>query len=486
MDKHNPLIYLLGASGCLLISLHSRQSNLGAIVASLGGVTLSQIAMNKASDRFPDDEIETIIRNAEIAKYELVAKTELLQLLPQDMQSQIVHVAATEAISEGVEKYNWEQIVDENCLLIGGEPGSAKTSVVAGYIVPKISQAIESEIIVLDSHAKKNDWQGMGYHRVVNDYEQIYDCLLWLDEERERRRNSSDSHHLIICIFDEINDMWSYLERQDKQNKTKRLSHAQLILQTLLNCRKFDIQIIGMMQSHLCEDIGLSGAIRRQAMIILLNGAAREEASRSKNKLSGEQYGYLTDKNRPYCCLITGYQNMQIADHPTHGHHTYFAKKGKKPENISEPKLWGIISIPFALNSHSNLGAKEAALDNSKTLPKTGKDTPSGDGEGEGYGGVGGTELTPTQHPQAQELENILNKGYSDLTPQALIPDGWVPIDPLTTDLSAEVRGVLVELINLKCSKKKTVELVFGVTKGTSKKYAAASYWYDEIKAQIN
>ncbi|NET14209.1 MAG: hypothetical protein F6K08_15910 [Okeania sp. SIO1H6] len=256
MDKHNPLIYLLGAGGCLLLALNSKQTSIGAMAASLGGAIIAQTAMAKASERFIDDEVNVILRNAEISKFELAAQAELAALLPEETQAEIIDVQATETISENADKYNWEQIVDENCLLIGGEPGSAKTSVAAGYIVPRISQAYSSEIIVLDSHAKKNDWQGMGYHRVVNDYEQIYECLLWLDEERERRRNSSDSHHLIICIFDEINDMWSYLERDDKQNKTKRLSNAQLILQTLLNCRKFDILIIGMMQSHLCEDIG--------------------------------------------------------------------------------------------------------------------------------------------------------------------------------------------------------------------------------------
>ena len=47
------------------------------------------------------------------------------------------------------------------------------------------------------------------------------------------------------------------------------------------------------------------------------------------------------------------------------------------------------------------------------------------------------------------------------------------------------MRGLLVELINIKCPKKETIKLVFGVTKGTSKKYKAASYWYEEIKEQI-
>ena len=122
------------------------------MAASLGGAVLTQQCMSKASDRFIDDEIKVIMRNAEVSKFELIAQSELMQLLPEETQAQIVDVASSEVIRGGVEKYDWEQIVDENCLLVGGEPGSAKTSTVAGYIVPKISKVHESEIIVLDSH----------------------------------------------------------------------------------------------------------------------------------------------------------------------------------------------------------------------------------------------------------------------------------------------------------------------------------------------
>ena len=179
----NPLIYLLGSASLLLVALHSKQTNLGAIASSFGGIVLSQIIMKKASQLFPEDEIKVILKNAEISKFELAAKAELLELIPNE--SEVVNVQ-TQTISDttdtsSISKYDWNQIIEENCLLIGGEPGSAKTSLAAGFIVPKISQAYESEVIVLDSHAKKNNWENMGYQRVVSDYEQIYECLLWLD-----------------------------------------------------------------------------------------------------------------------------------------------------------------------------------------------------------------------------------------------------------------------------------------------------------------
>lgn len=469
---NNPLIYLLGSASCLFFALHTKQTNLGAIASSFGGAILAQTVMSKVSKRFPENKLKT--------------KEKLLDLIPNE--SEVVN-AETQTISNttisSISKYNWNQITDENCLLIGGEPGSAKTSVAAGFIVPKISHTYESEIIVLDSHAKKNDWQGMGYNRVVSDYEKIYECLLWLDEERERRRNSSDSSHLIICIFDEINDMWSYLERFDKQNRTKRLSNAQLILQTLLNCRKFDILIIGMMQSHLCEDIGLSGAIRRQAMILLLNGAAREEASRNKKKLTNKEYSYLTNKNMPYCCLITGYQSVQIADHPTHGSYPVFAKKGKEPKNVSKPKVWEIISVPFAKLSNDKYSNKIENLRSNIIITKAKKFNPNEEGVSNEDEREEAVLLTPEDNNVVAQLESILQKSPINLTPLTLIPNGWVHIDPIAGELSTEVRGLLVELINVKCSKKEAIKLVFGVTKGTSKKYKAASYWYEEIKEQI-
>ena len=78
----NPLIYLLGGASLLFVALHSKQTNLGAIASSFGGIVLSQISMKKASHLFPEDEIKVILKNAEISKFELAAKAELLELIP--------------------------------------------------------------------------------------------------------------------------------------------------------------------------------------------------------------------------------------------------------------------------------------------------------------------------------------------------------------------------------------------------------------------
>ena len=461
----------------ICLSLHSNQSRIGSLVASVGSCYFAIELLRISSKKSHDYEVENIFKNAEIAKYELLAQRELLELIPCN---EVTDVTAKNlpVSNEEINKYDWEQITEENSLLIGGEPGSAKTSVTAGFIVPKISQKYDSEIIVLDSHSTKNRWNEMGYERVISDYEDIYEFLEWLDKEREIRRKSTDKKHLIICVFDEINDVWSYLERSDKQNKTKRLVNAQLILQNLLNCRKFDIQIIGMMQSHLCEDIGLSGSVRRQAMVILLNGAARAEAYRNKNQFTKEEYTYLTDKERPYIALVTGYQSIQIAKHPTHGNYKVFSKKGNKPEIALSIKQRDKL---VTTNNENTEDFKNNIIitDRGRFDLNKYSDTEVTDKESV-------TDNESNNQSDVTRLESLYNKNDRLLLLDEIVPDNWVCCTPKTDNLTPEVTGLIVQLIQNKISKEKTINAVFGCCKNSkSKSWKAASYWYEEIKQSI-
>ena len=461
----------------ICLSLHSNQSRIGSLVASVSSCYFAIELLRVSSKKSHDYEVENIFKNTEIAKYELLAQRELLELVPCN---EVTDVTAKNlpVSNEEINKYDWEQITEENSLLIGGEPGSAKTSVTAGFIVPKISQKYDSEIIVLDSHSTKNRWNEMGYERVISDYEDIYEFLEWLDKEREIRRKSTDKKHLIICVFDEINDVWSYLERSDKQNKTKRLVNAQLILQNLLNCRKFDIQIIGMMQSHLCEDIGLSGSVRRQAMVILLNGAARAEAYRNKNQFTKEEYTYLTDKERPYIALVTGYQSIQVATHPTHGNYKVFSKKGNKPEIVlpikQRDKLVTINNENIEDFKNNIIITDRGRFDLNKY-----SDTEVTDKESV-------TDNESNNQSDVTRLESLYNKNDRLLLLDEIVPDNWVCCTPKTDNLTPEVTGLIVQLIQNKISKEKTINAVFGCCKNSkSKSWKAASYWYEEIKQSI-
>ena len=67
-----------------------------------------------------------------------------------------------------------------------------------------------------------------------------------------------------------------------------------------------------------------------------------------------------------------------------------------------------------------------------------------------------------------------------------IVPDNWVCCTPKTDNLTPEVTGLIVQLIQNKISKEKTINAVFGCCKNSkSKSWKAASYWYEEIKQSI-
>ena len=71
----------------------------------------------------------------------------------------------------------------------------------------------------------------------------------------------------------------------------------------------------------------------------------------------------------------------------------------------------------------------------------------------------------------------MFNKECSNPSPLTLILDGWSPVSPKVGGLDAEVRGVLVSLININYPKKETIKLVFCCSKsGKSKSWKSASY----------
>ncbi|MEM9272370.1 MAG: hypothetical protein AAGA80_05325 [Cyanobacteria bacterium P01_F01_bin.143] len=487
MDKNNPLIYLLGATGCLLLALHSKQTNTGAMAASLGGAVLAQTAMAKASERFIDDEVNVILRNAEVAKYELIAQSELAALLPQNQypEPEIIDVQATETLPHQSKKgkyYNLKNLPNEgNGVLVGAGPGYGKTSMVAGYFVPLYTQKSPAEIIVLDPDSNVNRWDKWGYERAVNDYDEILKCLQWFVSEKERRKKLKDyelfDQHDLILIWDEINDC--------RRNWTKKeQDEAARCLGILLNSRKYKITVFAMMQDANVEAIGISKKCKDQAVIILSGKASLDEAKTNGVKTSYSRYIELDKTGYP--CVVTGALSFQLAIHPTHGHYPEYERTGKPPANVMKPILSDKQIIPFARVSVNNSEQKETDNGNNIIQTETGRFDLNKEDEVEGSDSEGEGSDEPAQNPDALKLEDILSKGYSDLEPSALIPDGWSPADPLAPELPAKVRGVLRDLISIKCTKKETIELVFNAKKGGGNKYVKASEWYDKIKAQIN
>ena len=66
---------------------------------------------------------------------------------------------------------------------------------------------------------------------------------------------------------------------------------------------------------------------------------------------------------------------------------------------------------------------------------------------------------------------------------EEIVPDNWVTFTPKTNNLTPEVTGLIVQLIQNKISKEKTINIIFECCKNSkSKTWKAASYWYEEIK----
>jgi hypothetical protein len=234
--------------------------------------------------------------------------------------------------------YNWDKLADESSgILIGGNSGSAKTSLGAGFVIGKLTEHKPAEVIVLDIHASKNPiWQQMGFPRVESDVEIIYQILCWLIEEVENRKEK-DGHSIIVCL-DEINDTMSELAQLDTikplQNKEKRVKTFTYAIRKLSNARKFDICLIGFMQSHNTEAIGIDGKFRNNFLLILCGASARSEIQ-NLWKHDTPEFQYI--QSAAYPVVVCGSNQHQIAEHPTHKHHLEYRKKGNAPDGLLNP-----------------------------------------------------------------------------------------------------------------------------------------------------
>ena len=185
----------------------------------------------------------------------------------------------------------------------------------------------------------------MGFPRVESDVETIYQILCWLIDEVERRKYQ-DGHPTIVCL-DEINDTISELSQLDiikplpgKEKRVKTFSYA---IRKLSNARKFDICLLGFMQSHNTEAIGIDGKFRNNFLLVLCGASARGEIQNIW-KHDDPRFQYI--QNTAYPVVISGSNPHQIAEHPTHKHHSQYKKKGNAPANLIQPRFLDKSSIP--------------------------------------------------------------------------------------------------------------------------------------------
>ncbi len=316
----------------------------GAIATAIKGLKEEERSIIK---RDTQDEIFSIYQAAEVQMVQSTLFPPPPMPSPPGMMNTYYEMAFNQ-LPEQLDFYNWDGLADEaSGILVGGNSGSAKTSLGAGFIVGKLTAVKPAEVIVLDIHASKNPiWQQMNFPRVESDVETIYQILCWLIDEVERRKYQ-DGNPMIICL-DEINDTISELSQLDiikplpgKEKRVKTFSYA---IRKLSNARKFDICLLGFMQSHNTEAIGIDGKFRNNFLLVLCGASARGEIQNIW-KHDDPRFQYI--QNTAYPVVISGSNPHQIAEHPTHKHHTQYKKKGNAPANLIQPRFLDKSSIPI-------------------------------------------------------------------------------------------------------------------------------------------
>ena len=331
---------------------------MGAIASTIG-VILSYPAMKQSERKIirqdTSDQIFDIGEAAVIERYkqmvfpipkmpDLTINNHILGMMPEETQ---------------LDFYNWSDLQYEaNAIIVGGNPGSGKSTIVGGFLAPMLSRLSESEIIVCDPDANSNRWVEYGYKRIVSDYQAIYQTLIAVANEKENRKSSGNKHQIIL-IMDELNDCQGAWKSM--YSRTEYIQAIEAI-RTLGNARKYNITPIILMQSHNVEDIGLSRKYRNQFAVILACASARDEVQNIW-KQNDERWQWVN--NNPYPCILVGSIPTQIAQHPTHGHHQQFKKVGNAPSNVSSPICSDIQTIPDFQNIETESSYK------TESKPKT-------------------------------------------------------------------------------------------------------------------
>lgn len=286
-----------------------------------------------------DDVCFDVVQVAEAAAWEQQF------LAPQPVPVQYLPAGGE---GEGIDFYDPKDIPSEACgILFGGNSGSGKTSLGAGHVVGLLTQDRPAEIIVLDIHASRNPiWREMGFPRVEDDAETIFNISQWFIREIEDRKSRPDTHPIIVCI-DEINDTLSELEYLDqvkpldgKQKRVKLFSYA---IRKLGNARKFDIVMAGFMQSHNTDAIGIDAKFRNNFLLVLTGASARAEGDVKLKHASAENQWL---NSVAYPCAVSGSAPFQLMEHATHGHHEIYRKKGNAPANLIAPNFLEVETVP--------------------------------------------------------------------------------------------------------------------------------------------
>lgn len=152
------------------------------------------------------------------------------------------------------------------------------------------------------------------------------------------------------------------------------------------------------------------------------------------------------------------------------------AQKLAKEEALSRAKEALLISdIQDEMAQSAYLSEQERRLQNQLYLESLTAPTAPTDGA-----------IAPDHTDSPHQLTPALDKSFiasHQVTPP--IPEGWEFPDP-KVPITSVVRGVIVACLRCGWSQNKTIEAVFGLSKGgNNPNYEAAKNWYQQIKSEM-
>jgi len=284
--------------------------SLGGSIAAPVGTILLKGYQEERKRILEGSSPQSLPRTEQVYEPESTAKKHqgLLPMTP------VVESPAVALTNDGLPPFYRDRIIHESKgLMIIGDMGAAKTCV-AQYIANGFT---EHGIIVFDPHGE-TDW-GCAY--VLTKMGAIYQQMAILLDLLE---NSDESSLLIIC------DEWLEI-RGDKRNKKGEYKGLADDFIRLFSTkpRKFNKLAMFILHSPNVEAAGVDSFLRENYLKIHLGRLAKKE--------------FPDISDCAYPCILEGEQ----CTHPTHGHHTEFAPKGKAPRHL-QPLNSSPINIPLA------------------------------------------------------------------------------------------------------------------------------------------
>ncbi|MBD2489047.1 ATP-binding protein [Aulosira sp. FACHB-615] len=266
-------------------------------------------------------------QEAEAAKFRSEANRHLSAVVdPVELIDEIDYESLCPGKVGEIEFYDWRDLIDDAVgIIIAGNSGSGKTSV-AVWVAGWLTKDEAAMLLALDPHANVNVlWEELGIYAIA-DFKLIEKQLLilldLLDERRSLSREQLDLEPSVIVFADEINAcLENFEDKENMELAIKRLGSE---------ARKYKIALIALNQSSNVDDLGISGQMRNNYLLIGLNATARQIAGRWKKDDPRRKH----IEEVAYSCVVCGSVPEQVAVHPTHHSYKQFKKKGNKPRGL--------------------------------------------------------------------------------------------------------------------------------------------------------